>query len=367
MTKQNQGKRTKVAIVGADLIPFNEAYANQVRVLSEKLDARVLTCRDLRFVPVKKRGRYLIVNVGFLTRKTPILCLLNGLFLYLVLKSYESRFDVILLSAGVESMFLKFLNLKKCVPIISTIDDEEKAKQFASKIAPNLKKVVVQSSRVKQKLIELGVDPNKLHLIYPIVDLDRFKYTEPPPLSPFRILFASAPNVEIPEEDNFLVKGVPLLLEAFKKFTEVETAELYLLWRGKYSKELNQKIEELRLRNKVVVVDKEVDAAEWYKETHVTVIPFLSTWRSPQVPLSALESLVSGRPVVTTNVLELADIVEKYRCGCVSSPTKDGLLSALMECKQRYSEFQRNSRKIAWILYNRSKSDIKALIHALEE
>jgi len=44
---------------------------------------------------------------------------------------------------------------------------------------------------------------------------------------------------------------------------------------------------------------------------------------SPEIPLSAVESMACGRPVVTTDVAEIAEIVKKYKCGFVSKPDKN--------------------------------------------
>jgi glycosyltransferase involved in cell wall biosynthesis len=187
------------------------------------------------------------------------------------------------------------------------------------------------------------------------VDFKRFKYSEPPTSSEFRLLFASSPNVEEPYKNNFEAKGVPLLLEAFCDFVQNEPAHLYILWRGKYDQKLNDKIRELDLNGKITVVKGIVEPYEWYRKTHVTVIPYTSTWRSAQIPLSALESLVSGRPVVTTDILELANMINEYRCGCVCQTRKDSLFSALQDCKKRYLEYQRNCQKVAEVLYARQQ------------
>lgn len=345
-------RSSKIGIIGSKLVPFNEAYANQMRVLSEKLDAKIITCDDVGWVPFKKMGRYFVVNTKFLMQRAPVLSFVNGLFFYLIVKLYERRFSTIILSAGVESEFLKYLNLKKCIPIISTIDDEAKAKKFASEIAPKLKKIIVQNRRVKDKLISCGVDSDKIHFMYPIVDLNEFRYTKPPSLNEFKILFASAPNVENPHENNFEVKGVPLLLEAFKEFIKEEDAILYIVWRGKYNSELYQMIKRLDLKEHVEVIDGVVDMPEMYAKTHITVIPFLNLWRSPEIPLSAVESLACGRPVVTTDVGKIAEIVKTYRCGCVAKPSKDDFLLALKECKKKYKIYQRNCVGVADDLFS---------------
>jgi len=341
---------TKVGIVGNMLFPFNEAYANQARVLAELFDAKVFTCNDIGWLPFKKFGRYFVVNSRFVMKRTPILSILNGLLIYIALKTFERKFDTILLMAGIESEFLKSLNLERCVPLISTIDDESKLGNFVSEVAPKLKKIVVQSKKVRNKLISSGVDSSKIYFMYPIINANEFRYTNPPPLDDFRILFASAPNVERQSENNFEAKGVPLLLKSFKDFIDEHPATLYLLWRGKYIKELWSLIKKLGLEEKAIVVNKVVDMMEWYAKTHITVIPYISSWRSPQLPLSALESLSCGRPVVTTDVIELAEFIRVYKCGCVAKPLKKDFVMALKRCKVNYWKYQRNCRDLRKVM-----------------
>lgn len=337
----------KIGIVGNRLVPFNEAYANQMRVLAEELNAQVITCNDIGWVPFRRIGRYFVINIKFLMKMTPVLSFVNGLFFYIFVKLYERRFSTIILSAGVESEFFNYLNLKKCIPMVLTIDDKAKAKEFAEKIAPKLKGIIVQSKRVKKQLIDLGISPIKIHLMYPIVDLNEFRCTEPSNLNVFKILFASAPNVEDPNENNFEAKGVPLLLEVFKEFVESEDARLYILWRGKHNKELHEMINELNLEDKVEIINGIVYMPEWFAKTHITVIPYLNHWRSPEIPLSAVESLTCGRPVVTTDVVEIAEIVKRHKCGCVAKPEINSILSALDECKNDYLFLQRRCREVS--------------------
>jgi len=353
----NEKVARKIGIVGDALAPyFNEAYANQVHLLSRELKAPVLTCNNLGFVPFKKMGQYLIINAPFLRQEkpNPFLSLVNGAFFYPFVKLFEKRLDIIYLSAGISSGFLPFLNLKKCIPIINALSfspDDEVARTFARKFAPGIPAIIAQSRRVKERLISMGIEPDKIHLIYPWVDATRFKYTEPPNIEEFKILFASAPNVEREHQDLFSEKGLVLLLESFARFSQQHKASLILLWRGKYNEALFGKIKELNLESQVEVINKVADTPLLFTQAHITVTPFLTMSESPEVPLSAVESLACGRPVVTTNVPEIADIVEEYQCGCVARPVMDDFLSALVECRKNYTVYQANCRRVAEKLF----------------
>ena len=363
----------KIGIIGDALAPhFNEAYANQMHLLSQELEVPVLTCHNLGFLPLKKMGQYLIINAQFLRgqRRNPVLSLVNGAFLYPFVKLFERRFDVIYLSAGISSGFLPILDLKKCIPIINTLPfshDDETVKTFTGKFAPKLLAIIAQSRRIKERLISMGVESQKIHLAYPWVDLSRFKYSEPPNIKEFKILFASAPNIESEREDLFAEKGLPLLLESFAEFSQHHEASLCLLWRGKYNEALYRRIKELNLESRVEVINRVADTPPLYAQTHITVTPFLTLSDSPEIPLSAVESLACGRPVVTTDVAEIAEIVGGHKCGCVAKPVKQDFLSALLECKRNYPVYQVNCRRVAEELFSLNMEQLARAVACLCE
>ena len=346
----------KIGIIGDSLAPrFNEAYANEMRLLSRELNIPVLTCNDLGLIPLKKIGQYFIVNIKFLSGKNQLLALLNGIFLYLCVKWFEKKFDIILLPAAINSRFLNYLNLKKCIPIINTIpfnNEDKEVRIFIEKFAPKLRGIIAQSERLRDQLIGMGINQQKIRLIYPWIDLSKFRNTKPPDSEEVRILFASAPLTERPDEDIFEWKGISLLLEAFKEFAEYTKATLCLVWRGYYNDILERKIMNLNLENQVSVINEVRDMPGLYAQSHITVIPFLNTRWSPEIPLSAVESLACGRPVVATDVVELSEIIQAHGCGCVAKPTKDDFLLALKECKENYAEYQGNCRKVAEELFS---------------
>ena len=109
---------------------------------------------------------------------------------------------------------------------------------------------------------------------------------------------------------------------------------------------LYDKIHELKLENCVEVIDDIVSMPEMYAKTHITVIPYLNLKRSPEIPLSAVESMACGRPVVTTDIAEIAEIVKKYKCGCTSKLMKNDFSKALEECKRNYQFYQKNEGEL---------------------
>jgi glycosyltransferase involved in cell wall biosynthesis len=336
----------KIGGIGARIAPpFNNADANQMYILSKELNASILTFDDIGYVPFKEMQQYFIINMKFFIKKIPILSFINCVFFYTIVKLYERNLDLVYLPSTTDDTFLNYLNLRKCIPIMTSIPfiGDKSVETFVKKIAPKLPAIIAQSNKVKNQLIDLGIDPNKIYVVFPFIDINKFKNTEPQNINKFKILFASAPAIE----DNFEDKGVSLLLESFKEFVEYNDAMLYIVWRKECIDKLYDKISELKLENCVEVIDDIVFMPEMYAKSHITVIPYLNLKWSPEIPLSAVESMACGRPVVTTDIAEIAEIVKKYKCGCVSKPIKNDFSEALEECKRNYQIYQKNCRKTA--------------------
>lgn len=335
-----------IGVIGAALAPyFNEAIANQIYILSEKLNAQVITCNDLGLLPFKKEKQYFIVNTKYILKKMPIVSFINGAMLYVVIKLYERKFEIIIIPGGINSEFLRYLKPEKCVPIITSIPSLDIQTHIKIKtLATKFKKIIVNSRKTEKQLIEIGVNPEKIIFYYPLIGLDKFRYSEPPMLNEFRILFASSPNLEIDDEDNFRDKGVLLLLTAFKEYLKYDmNSKLYIVWRGCYNERLYEELDILGLKDYVIVINCLVDMPQMYAKTHITVIPFLNLWRSPEIPSSALESLFSGRPLISTDVVDVSDIVKKYDCGVSTPGNEIDLCCAMRKIKAHYLYYQRNT------------------------
>jgi glycosyltransferase involved in cell wall biosynthesis len=193
----------------------------------------------------------------------------------------------------------------------------------------------------REHLQQLGIDPGRIRLIFPPVDLHRFRPT-PPPDGPFTVLFASSPD----EASWLEARGVPQLLEAVALRPGMRFRLLWRPW-GNSLHRVRQWIDERDLPNVELVVGRVVDMASEYASAHTTVALFTQMDRCKPAPNSLIESLACGRPVVTTPEVGLADVIREGRAGVICPSTGHALAEALDCLKTDWQSFSADARCLA--------------------
>ena len=249
----------------------------------------------------------------------------------------ESKFDISHIYHVLNSKF--FLRNLRFNPVVLTGCSEneniEGVKQFLDKAA----KIVVQSEKMMKKLCLKGIATNKIVLIYPGLDLSKFRFMN---LSreKFRILFASAPLFP----NHFDGRGVRLLLESSGL---IEDIDLILLWRkrglGKIKKLLSQ-----HNNNNISLINRTVrDMSLVYDNVSATVAPFTDERTNKSCPNSIIESLASGKPVLVSDKVGISGLIEKEKCGVVFRPDPSGFVRAIEELRSHYDFYQERTIPVA--------------------
>ncbi len=209
------------------------------------------------------------------------------------------------------------------------------------------RKVLVQTNSYFQRLRALGVETDKLELLYPGLDLHKFhpgtraaSWHDNP-----KILFASAPR----SEEEMQSRGVYLLLEAAKISQEVQYHLLYREWRRGYTSLAatrgwleSQRLENVTLTNSVVKNMHRV-----YRDYDFTIIPYTMADGGKECPMSAVEGLACGLPALISSLAPFAEFVERHKCGVVFDPTPASLVSAVETGMRQYRELSTNAVNVA--------------------
>jgi glycosyltransferase involved in cell wall biosynthesis len=170
--------------------------------------------------------------------------------------------------------------------------------------------------------------------ILPGISVSRFEY-QAPSTTRFRVLMASAPWASRQLEK----KGIRILIEAVREIPDIE---VIFLWRGFCLEEMKELVTINSVEEKVKIVNKNVDILTYFKEIHTTIAPFTTYEESRAYPTSVIESLASGKPVLVSNQIPMASLIEEEECGIVIQPTKDGILLGIEKMRQRYRDLQKN-------------------------
>lgn len=193
----------------------------------------------------------------------------------------------------------------------------------------------------RDDLRQMGIGDDRIRLVLPPVDLQRFRPMERP-VEPFTVLFASSP-----EESSWLdARGLPAMLDAAALRPQMNFRLLWRPW-GDSLPVIREQIERRGLRNVDLVVGRVTDMAAEYARAHVTVAPFTNLNRCKPMPNSLIESLASGRPVICSPLVGLAPLVSEHAAGFVCESHGDAMAETLDRTACDWDMLSRNSRMLA--------------------
>jgi glycosyltransferase involved in cell wall biosynthesis len=200
---------------------------------------------------------------------------------------------------------------------------------------------VVEYPSARGLLRGLGIDRDRVQLIFPPVDLARFTPSAAP-AGPFTVLFASSPD----DAGWLEARGVPQILDAAALRPGMKFRLLWRPW-GDSLPRVEAWVAERRLSNVEIVVGRFADMASQYRAAHATVVPFARIELCKPAPNSLVESLACGRPVVTTPAVGLADLVREGRAGVVCPGDGPSLADALDRLRSGWQSYSDRARRLA--------------------
>ncbi|MFN3975553.1 MAG: glycosyltransferase family 4 protein [Aquificaceae bacterium] len=218
-------------------------------------------------------------------------------------------------------------------------------------VFPYVDRFFAVSEHVKENLIKEGVKPEKIKVIYNLVE-GPFDYVEK---EEGKINFLFVGKVD-------KGKGVFDFLEAFYKLSlEREGIEAYVVGDGKATGEVKSFIENHGLKDKVHLVGYTPRVEHYYKMAHICVIPSRNTEAMPRV---AIEALAYGCALVVSDVGGTKEAVERDKNGYVFKAGDVGdLKESMNKVIERWKEFSIYS----YNLYRRKFSEDTILKNFIKE
>jgi glycosyltransferase involved in cell wall biosynthesis len=255
----------------------------------------------------------------------------------------ERRYDIShVYGAPTPWTFYKTLYRK---PIVLTVASEIGAPRI--EFLNRCRKVLVQTNSYYQTLLALGIEKDKLELLYPGVDLQQYRPrngTRQQRDTP-KVLFASAPR----SEEEMKNRGVYLLLQAAEGSRQVQYQLLYRQWGSGYTSLAATKrwLESHSLDNVILTNDIVTDMHRLYSDHNFTIIPYTTADGGKECPMSALEGLACGLPTLISSVAPFAEFVAQHKCGVLFDPTPASLVIAVETGMRQYPELSTNAVKVA--------------------
>lgn len=224
-------------------------------------------------------------------------------------------------------------------PIVLTL--AVRGMQSDPRLLEKVDRFIVEWPEARTELSQLGIEPGRVRLIFPPVDLKRF-HTTSPPEGPFTVLFASSP----PNAAWLTARGIPLILDA----AALRPAMLFrLLWRpwGNSLRAVERELSYRGLSNVEVVVGRFADMSMHYQHAHVTIAPFIERGRCKPAPNSLIESMACGRPVAVTQNVGISELIGEMQAGVVTAPNAESLTEGLDRLQCQWQEYSQRARHAA--------------------
>jgi glycosyltransferase involved in cell wall biosynthesis len=204
-----------------------------------------------------------------------------------------------------------------------------------------------ESSIIDRAALRLALSPADGYVLHAQADADRLVEIFPDapfvttPLPTYEGLGQDAPpiSLEIPEQRPLLLffgfvrpyKGLDVLLQALAKVVTSRGVHLLIVGEFWEDKERYQdQIRELNLEETVTIVDSYVPDEElltYVKSSDLVVLPYRSATQSAVVQVA----FAANKPVITTTVGGLPDVVEDQKTGLLVPPDDPDALAQAIE------------------------------------
>lgn len=312
--------------------PSNEGVSKEIYILHKHFKRSfVYGISSKNFLKFSIKNRYLVHfyrPYRFTPKLIPLL---------------EKKFDISHIYHNLDYLF--FLDNVRKKPIILTAAAGGEILDI--KKYEKIDKIIVESEFDKKRLINAGINKNRIKLIYPGIELDKFSCKKA--AGDFKILFASSPF----EKKYFAARGINMLLSCSKNLSGI--AKFILLWR-RWAGTIKPIKSMLKDKSNIKLYLKNIkDINLLLSKVHAVIAPFTTHQLNKPCPHSIIESLAAGKPVLVSDKVGIANIIKKERCGVIFKPNKESLIKAVHELKKNYNKYQKNARKCAEKYFSKEK------------
>ncbi|MFH5181196.1 glycosyltransferase family 4 protein [Paenibacillus sp. TAB 01] len=190
--------------------------------------------------------------------------------------------------------------------------------------------IVTKSSVVSRMLSELGIRSTQ---VITKTDMKRNQLNKTNNNNKFTIGFASSPMSDNSWED----RGIPLLLDLA---SSLSSYQFKIAWRSRNMERLALELQQRKLDN-VEVLNGFIDMYDFYKDVDAVVAPYTSFHNNHSSPLSIIEAIALGIPVIVTGQVGIKDIISKYDFGIITEATVEDLVQKVRLLVEKYDYYKK--------------------------
>lgn len=153
-------------------------------------------------------------------------------------------------------------------------------------------------------------------------------------------------------------KGVDILFNSLGIVVpKLKGVTIEVIGSGHLRKMLDQSVKDNNLSSKVKFFGQlsHDQVLDKMSKSALVIVP--SVWPEP-LPRSVIETILSGTPVVASNVGGIGEIVKNNRYGILTTPSKEGLEKAIYEAFNKRIVFKKNVKKDINLLKNHFSKDV---------
>jgi glycosyltransferase involved in cell wall biosynthesis len=227
-------------------------------------------------------------------------------------------------------------------------EDKKKLKELME-VFKHTDLFLANSKRMKKHVLSLGLEENKITILYGGIDIKLFSYKQRQPVK-------QNEEIKVLMCGRFVKKkGFPFGIKAFaKSLLKHNDIRLYMAGDGPQKDVITNLIEDLGIENKVTLLGalKPPEVAKVMKDSHILMMPYATpdSGDSEGAPQVLKEALATGLPVISTKHAGVPEVVIDGESGfLVDEKDIDGLsnkLNYLIEHKELWLPFGEKGRNL---------------------